>query len=75
MLEEILPARREIWAEKLLLTILWLEAGADAARGALARDLTVLAHELVLGRRALAALPAMVEIAKRSLYVAGVQRW
>ncbi len=44
LLEEILPAHREIWAEKLLLTILWLEAGADAARGVLAQDF----NEMVL---------------------------
>ncbi len=43
------------------------------------RDLTVLAHELLVegeqGRPELAALPAMVVIATRSLAVAGAERW
>jgi hypothetical protein len=31
VLEDILPARREIWAERLLLTTLWLQAGGGDA--------------------------------------------
>jgi hypothetical protein len=81
LLDGFLASRREIWAERLLLTILWLEAGAgsDRARGETVRDLTVLAHELLVegeqGRPELAALPAMVVIATRSLAVAGAERW
>ena len=72
MLEEILPARREKWAEKLLLTALWLRA-AKAGTGALGRwqDCIVLAHELLAGR-GLAELPAMITLAERSLSAA---RW
>ncbi|MSP01944.1 MAG: hypothetical protein EXR07_12970 [Acetobacteraceae bacterium] len=70
MLDEVLPARRAIWTERLLLMALWLRAGPKSALPAGAwRDCAVLAHDLVAGR-ALADLPAMVAIAERSVYAA-----
>ena len=77
MLEEILPARREVWAERLLLTTLWLQAGSGDAAPAddgCWQDCAVLAHELLAGRQ-LAELPAMVAIAERSVAVARANRW
>jgi hypothetical protein len=77
LLEEILPARRESWAERLLLTTLWLQASsgdASPADGGRWQDCAVLAHELLAGRK-LAELPAMVAIAERSIAVARANRW
>ncbi len=76
VLEEILPLRREIWAERLLLTMLWLQGGVGKATPADGRwqDCTVLAHELLTGRKP-AALPAMVVIAERSIAAAHDRTW
>ena len=77
VLEEILPARREIWAERLLLTTLWLQTGsgdASPADNERWQDCAVLAHELLAGRK-MAELPAMVAIAERSIAVARANRW
>ncbi len=72
VLNEVLPARREIWAERLLFLALWMQAGtAAAAPVEWARDCVVLAHEL-LTTCPLAELPAMVTIAERSVFVARV---
>jgi hypothetical protein len=72
MLEEVMPARREAWAERLILLALWLRDRTEGALPAeLWRDCAVLAHELRAGRP-LAELPAMVAIAERSLFVARV---
>jgi hypothetical protein len=69
-LEEVLPSRREAWAERLLLQALWLQAGScdDAARW---QDCVVLAHELMAGYP-LTELPAMLAIAERSISAARV---
>jgi hypothetical protein len=73
VLEEVLPARREAWAERLVLLALWLRDSTEGALPAeLWRDCAVLAHELRAGRP-LAELPAMVAIAERSVFVARVQ--
>jgi len=75
MLEEVLPARREAWAERLLLLALWLRAAAGNTLPAERyQDSVVLARELVVGRP-LAELPAMVAIAERSLAAAGAGSW
>jgi hypothetical protein len=75
MLEEVLPARREAWAERLLLLALWLRAAAGNTLPAERyQDSVVLARELIIGRP-LAELPAMVAIAERSLTAAGVASW
>jgi hypothetical protein len=76
VLEEVLPARREIWAERLLLTVLWLQAGTSEATPADGQwqDCAVLAHELLVGRK-LGELPAMVAIAERSIAAARAERW
>ena len=75
VLEEVLPARREAWAERLVLLVLWLR---DSTEGALPaehwQDCAVLAHELLAGRP-LAELPAMVAIAERSVFVARAGTW
>jgi hypothetical protein len=47
VLEEVLPARRETWAERLLLTAIWLQAGSGDASPAdegCWQDCAVLAH-------------------------------
>jgi hypothetical protein len=69
VLEEVLPTRREVWAERLLLQTLWLQAGSgDAGRW---QDCVVLGHELLAGRP-LTELPAIVAIAERSIFAARV---
>ena len=72
MLEEVLPTRREIWTERLLLLVLWLQAATcDPARLGWWQDCVVLAHELLAGR-SLAEMPAMAAIAERSVFAARV---
>jgi hypothetical protein len=75
VLEELLTARREAWAERLALSVLWLR---DSTGGAVPseqwQDCVVLAHELLAGRP-LAELPAMVAIAERSVFVARAGTW
>ena len=72
VMEEVLSARREAWAERLVLLALWLR---DSTEGPLPAELwldcAVLAHEL-RAERPLAELPAMVAIAERSVFVARV---
>jgi hypothetical protein len=75
VLEEVLPARRAAWAERLLLLVLWLQAGTgDAMAAGRWQDCVVLAHALLAGH-ALADLPAMVVIAERSIYAARTGTW
>ncbi|MEA2729003.1 MAG: hypothetical protein QOF70_3478 [Acetobacteraceae bacterium] len=75
MLEDVLPARRAAWAERLLLQALWLRADTgDAVPAQRWQDCVVLAHEL-LGGRLLAELPAMVKIAERSVFAARAGAW
>jgi hypothetical protein len=75
MLEDVLPARRAVWAERLLLLALWLRADTgDALPAQRWQDCVVLAHEL-LGGRVLAELPAMVTIAERSVFAPRVGAW
>jgi hypothetical protein len=69
-LEEVLPTRREAWAERLLLQALWLQAGSGEGAGRW-QDCVVLAHELAAGHP-LTELPAMLAIAERSIFVARV---
>jgi hypothetical protein len=72
MLEEVLPVRREIWTERLLLLVLWLQAATgNPAPVERWQDCVVLAHELLAGRP-LTELPAMVAIAERSIFAARV---
>jgi hypothetical protein len=72
MLEEVLPTRREIWTERLLLQVLWLQAiTANPTLVGQWQDCVVLAHELLAGRP-LTELPAMVAIAERSILAARV---
>jgi hypothetical protein len=75
VLEEVLPSRREAWAERLLLLVLWLrDSTGGAVPTARWQDCVVLAHELLAGRP-LANLPAMVAIAERSVFVARAGTW
>ena len=71
VLEEILPARRAVWAERVLLLALWLRAGPEKFMpgGSPWRDCARLAHALQAGD-GLADLPAMVAIAERSALAA-----
>jgi hypothetical protein len=72
VLEEVLPARRGSWTERLLLLALWLRAGPqDASSIERWKDCVVLAHELLAGRP-LTELPAMVAIAERSVFAARI---
>ncbi len=72
MLEDVLAARRDAWAERLVLLALWLRDSTEGMMpAALWQDCAVLAHELRAGRP-LAEVPAMVAIAERSVYVARV---
>ena len=75
ILEDVLPARRETWAERLLLLALWLRAGkGDGTPDERWQDCIVLAHELLAGR-GLADLPAMTVIAGRSAFAALGEPW
>jgi hypothetical protein len=70
MLEQVLPAHRQRWAEKsLLMALYWRAAGSGPAHTQRWQDFAVLAHEL-LSDRPLSELPPMVVIAERSLFVA-----
>ena len=71
VLSEILPGRRAVWAERMLLLALWLRAGPDSfmPEGAPWHDCLRLAHDLLAGRD-LAELPPMLAIAKRSAFAA-----
>ena len=74
-LEDVLPARRAAWAERLLLLAMWLRAGTGRTMPAERwQDCVVLAHELLAGR-SLSELPAMVAIAERSLFAARAGSW
>jgi hypothetical protein len=75
ILEDVLPARRETWAERLLLLALGLRAGTgDGIPDGRWQDCIVLAHELLAGR-VLADLPAMTVIAERSAFAALGEPW
>ncbi len=75
ILEDVLPARRETWAERLLMLALWRRAGTgDGMPDQRWQDCIVLAHELLAGR-GLADLPAMVTIAERSAFAALGEPW
>ena len=75
ILEDVLPARRETWAELLLLLALGLRAGTgDGIPDGRWQDCIVLAHELLAGR-VLADLPAMTVIAERSAFAALGEPW
>jgi hypothetical protein len=75
VLEEVLPTRRDAWAECLLLQALWLQAGTgDGAPAGRWQDCVVLGHDLLNGRP-LGELPAMVAIAERSIVAAREERW
>jgi hypothetical protein len=70
VLEDVLPARREVWVEKLLLFVLWLRARTGGATTPNRwQDCVVLAHALLAGRK-LVELPGMVAIAERSIFAA-----
>jgi hypothetical protein len=75
VLDEVLPGRRDAWAERLLLLALWLQAGGGQAMPAGRwEDCVVLAHALLAGRP-LADLPGMVAIAERSIFAARAGTW
>jgi CRISPR/Cas system endoribonuclease Cas6 (RAMP superfamily) len=74
VLEEVLPQRRETWAERLLLA-LWLQAGGGEVMPAgRSQDCVVPAHEL-LRRQFLADSPAMPAIAGRRIFAARARTW
>lgn len=69
MLDDVLPGRREIWAERLFQMALWLRASDHSTPPEVWQDAVVLAHELRAGRK-LSELPAMIVVAKRSISAA-----
>jgi hypothetical protein len=77
LLNGILNQRRDAWAERFLLTALWaraVKAGqppplGPGARAATWRDMVVLAHEALSGRK-LSEIPIMAEIAERTVIAA-----
>ncbi len=77
LLNGVLDQRRDVWAERFLLTALWaraVKAGQPPPFGASARaitwrDLVVLAHEVLSGRK-LGDIPVMAEIAERTVIAA-----
>jgi len=82
LLEGVIAQRRNVWAERFLLTALWVravKAGQPPPLGASARaitwrDLVVLAHE-VLSERKLGDIPVMAEIAERTVIAARSGAW
>ena len=75
LLGEVLTARREVWAERLLLLVLWLQPGPRDAMSARRRqDCVVLAQALLAGHP-LQDIPAMVAIAERSIFAARAGKW
>jgi hypothetical protein len=82
LLDGIMDQRRDLWAERFLLTALWARAvrpgqppplGAGA-RAVTWRDIVVLAHE-VLSARPLRDIPVMAEIAERTVIAARSGAW
>ncbi len=82
LLEGVMAQRRDVWAERFLLTALWaraVKAGQPPPLGASARavtwrDLVVLAHE-VRSARLLRDIPVMAEIAERTVIAARSGAW
>jgi hypothetical protein len=82
LLEGIIDHRRDLWAERFLLSALWaraVKAGQPPPLGASARavtwrDLVVLAHE-VLSARPLYDIPVMMEVAERTVIAARSGTW
>ena len=75
LLEDMLPARREIWAERLLLIVLWLRAGPRNATSVLRRQDGVVLAQALLAGHPLQDIPAMVAIAERSIFAARTGNW
>lgn len=82
LLQGVMNQRRNVWAERFLLTALWaraVKAGqppplGTGARAITWRDLVVLAHE-VLSARKLDDIPMMAEIAERTVIAARSGGW
>jgi hypothetical protein len=82
LLEGVMDGRRDVWAERFLLTALWaraVKAGQPpplgrAARAITWRDLAVLAHE-VRSARTLGDVPVMAEVAERTVIAARSGGW
>ena len=75
VLKDVLPDRRGVWAERMLLLALWLRAGRGNFMpiGSEWRGCAWLAHDLLAGRD-LAELPPMVAIAERTAFAARAGR-
>jgi len=82
LLEGVMDGRRDVWAERFLLTALWaraVKAGQPpplgrAARAITWRDLAVLARE-VRSARTLGDVPVMAEVAERTVIAARSGGW
>lgn len=82
LLDGVMDQRRNVWAERFLLTALWaraVKAGQPPPLGAGGRavtwrDMVVLAHE-VLSARPLRDIPVMAEIAERTVIAARSGAW
>jgi hypothetical protein len=82
LLDGVMDRRRDVWAERFVLTALWaraVKAGQPPPLGASARsvtwrDVVVLAHE-VLSARPLRDIPVMAEIAERTVIAARSGGW
>lgn len=68
LMEEVLAAKRQVWAERLLWMALWAEA-VKGRRKPPWKNFAVLAREL-RGERPLEAIPLMRAVAERSVYSA-----
>ena len=66
VMDDILPNKRPVWAERFLMMALWSQAANDAIQRARARDLILVAHRLV-GDEPLGAIPAMSVIAMQTV--------
>jgi hypothetical protein len=66
VLKEILPARREAWAERFLLMAMWSQASAEAKYRNRVRELIVVAHTL-LSDAPMESIPAMGMIALQTV--------
>ncbi len=66
VIDDILPAQREKWAETFLILALWCRASADTAQRKRTRDVAVVAHALA-SDQSIAEIPPMVVIATQTV--------
>jgi len=74
VMNDILPDKRAVWAERFLMMALWSLASGDGKQRARARDLVLVAHALV-GDGPIGAVPVMAIIALQTVRATLLGAW